>query len=236
MTYQPTSADFQALVQLSAQQSPPVDPNQVALVLFEESGFNPTIQNGAGAPNYGLNQMSTANLSSLGLTPTQWTSMTAAQQLPYIFKWWDSLANGDNAGQFPPDAGTLLALNFEPGAFKNVAAGNNPNAVLAAATGPYASNYTANKLLDPNNTGSITVNTCRQYLANVAANGGGAWAAIQAGILAAQGGVNPVPAPQPVSSMLGQVALAIAGGLAIGGAAHLLLPKLEPRRRRYRYA
>lgn len=48
---------------------------------------------------------------------------------------------------------------------------------------------------------------------------------------------SPIPGPQPVaSSMLGTVALAIAGGLAIGGAAHVLLPKFEaPRRRRYRY-
>src|SRR5580698_7388456 len=103
MSYSPTPADFQTLVQLSAAQSPPIDPNQVAIVLFEESGFNPASQGPAGAGVYGLNQMSTANLSSLGLTPASWTAMTASQQLPYIFKWWDSLANSDNAGQFPAD-------------------------------------------------------------------------------------------------------------------------------------
>jgi len=55
---------------------------------------------------------------------------------------------------------------------------------------------------------------------------------------------SPSPAPPSVSvplsfgaSIFGSLALAIAGGLAIGGVAHVLLPRFEaPRRRRLRYA
>jgi len=232
MSYKPTATDFQTLVQLSAAQNPPIDPVQVALVLFEESGFNPAIQNKAGASNYGLNQMSAANLSSLGLTPSQWTSMTAAQQLPYIFKWWASLASSDNGGSFPADGGELLALNFEPGAFKTVGAGGNPNAILAGSSGPYASNYTANSVLDPNKTGSITVNTCRQYLANVEANGGAAWAAIVQGIQ--QAGGSTISG----STFARQALTSVIGGLAIGGVMFVASKELEryrttKRRRRY---
>ena len=246
MTYQPTSADFQALVQLSRAQHPPIDPTQVAVILFEESaGFNPAQQNFGGAPNYGLNQMSASNLSAIGLTPAQWTSMSAAQQLVYIFRFWASSAATANGGRFPSDGGELLAMNFEPGAFANVQAGSNPNAVLAASGGPYASNYAANKSLDPEGTGQITVNTCRQLVSNLLVNyaGNSRWQMIEAGIAAASGGgglppISPVPPPQPASSMLSNLALAIAGGLAIGGAAHVLLPRFEAprRRRRYRYA
>jgi hypothetical protein len=238
MSYSPTPADFQALVQLSAAQSPPIDPNQVALVLFEESGFNPASQGPAGASVYGLNQMSASNLSSLGLTPTTWTAMSAAQQLPYIFKWWDSLASGDNAGQFPSDGGMLLALNFLPGAFKTVGAGSNPSAVLAGANGPYASYYTANKVLDPNGTGSITVSTCRTYLSNVANSGGAAWAVIQAGILAAGGNSTAASpssssTPSTAGTAIKNAAIAAVGGVALGGAAHFLLPKPRLKKRRY---
>ena len=242
MTYQPTSQDFQTLVQLSQAQSPPIDPTQVAVVLFEESGFDPSIQNGAGAPNYGLNQMSASNIQSLNLSVSQWTSMTAAQQLQYIFTWWKGSAATANGGAFPSDAGMLLAMNFEPGAFQNVNAGSNPDAVLAGVNGPYAANYTANPLLDPDGTGEITVNTCRKYVSNLLAQyaSNPQWQAIQAGIAAAGGSSQPqqppgfVPVPSP-SSMLSTLALAIVGGLAIGGAAHILLPKPAPRRR-YRYA
>jgi hypothetical protein len=236
MTYQPTAADFAALVSLSKSQSPPIDPTQVALVLFEESGFDPSVQNSGGAPVYGLNQMSAANIQSLGLTVAQWTSMTAAQQLVYIFRWWDALASGDNGGQFPSDAGMILALNFEPGAFKNINAGSNPDAVLAGANGPYAANYTANKALDPNNTGTITVNTCRTYLTNVAARGGARWQMLLAGIQAAGGGsVQPIQPSNAIATAGAlKVVWALVGGLAMGAAAHLIFPAVKPvRRRRY---
>ena len=244
MTYQPTPQDFQTLVQLSQAQNPPIDPTQVAIVLFEESGFDPSRQNNSGTGNYGLNQMSTANIQALGLSVSDWTSMTAAEQLQYVFRFWSSSAASANSGQFPSDGGTLLAMNFEPGAFQTVGAGSNPDAVLAGASGPYATNYAWNKVLDPNGTGEITVNTCRQYVSNLLSQyaGNSQWQAIQAGIASAGGNAqpqpqqpqNPVPTPNP-SSMLSTLALAIVGGLAIGGAAHILLPKPAPRRR-YRYA
>lgn len=212
-----SSTDYATLASLSAAQSPPIDPAQVALVLFEESGMNPASPGPAGASVGGLNQVSTANLTALGITRADWLSMTPSEQLPTIFKWWDSLANSDNGGQFPADGGTLLALNFLPGAFKTVGAGSNENAVLAAAAGPYASYYIANSSLDPNNTGSITPATCQTRLNNVASAAGSTWQSILSNIQAVSSYSTAV-ASNPWSSAL----VALAGGLALGGAAFLV--------------
>lgn len=215
MTYTWTQDDYEALAQLSAAQSPPIDPVQVALVLFEESGLNPASPGPAGAnpPVGGLNQMSTDNLTNLGVTRAAWLAMTAAEQLPIIFKWWNSLANSDNSGNFPADGGTLLALNFLPGSFRSVGAGSNPNAAVAGAAGPYASYYNSNISLDPQRTGVITPATCELRLQNVAAAAGAKWTAIAQNIDAVSlysGGI---------SSNAKRAIIALAGGLALGGAA-----------------
>src|ERR1700677_4111685 len=105
MTYAWTAEDYATLAQLSSERG--IDPAQVALIFLWESGLNPASAGPAGANVGGLNQMSATNLSNLGLTMAQWVQMTAAEQLPYIFEWWDSLAKSDNNGVFPGDGGTL---------------------------------------------------------------------------------------------------------------------------------
>lgn len=221
MSYTWTPADYQALVQLA--QSKGTDPAQSAMLFLEESGLNPTNPGPSGAGVGGLNQMSTSNLSSLGLTMAAWLAMSAATQLPYIFRFWSSLVAGDAGGVFPTDAGTLLALNFLPGAFKNVGAATNPNAVLCAAAGPYANYYTDNKSLDPGNTGTITPATCLQRLNNVAA-ASSYWnktflPTLQQYYTPGSPSSAPSGAPSTGSAIASSAATAILGGVALGGLA-----------------
>lgn len=226
MSYKPTTTDLQTLVQLSAAQSPPIDPVQVALVLFEESTFNPSVQNAGGAPNYGLNQMSATNIAGLGLTVSEWTSMTAAEQLPYVFKWWAKQAAYANNGQFFSDAGQLLALNLGQVAYKNVNAGSNPDAVLAGKSGPYANSYAGNPQLG--NGAIITVNTCRAYLAKIA--GGSSFGVLARQIEQVEGvpSVSPQSTPSnPVQSFV----TSLLGGLLLGGTAFIVTQEIERYRR-----
>src|ERR1700691_6284139 len=203
MTYTWTAEDYQTLSSLSAQQNPPIDPAQVALIFLWESGLDPSNPGPSGANVGGLNQMSSSNLSSLGLTMSQWLSMSASEQLPYIFKWWNSLVQNDNNGVFPTTGGMLYALNFLPGQFKSVGAGNNPNAVLASKTGAYSAEYNSNSTLDPNHTGSITPNTCQTLLNNIA-NSNSTWPAFLSNLREY--------AVAPITNVRA-VALAVLGGL-----------------------
>lgn len=57
-------------------------------VMFCESGLRAWQRNGSGAPYYGVNQMGRRELDSLGLTPLQWLSMPAEQQIPYVAHFW----------------------------------------------------------------------------------------------------------------------------------------------------
>jgi len=200
--------------------SPPIDPADAMLVMFEESGANPSSPGPAGAnpPVSGLNQMATPNLTALGLTHAQWLSMSAAQQLPYVFRFWKSLS-GDNGGRFASDAGQLLALNFLPGAYKAVNAGSNGDAVIAGKNGPYAWAYNDNPALQ-NATGTITVNTLRAYMANVASKGGVRWAALLAGIAAAEARVGYKPLQAATAPSFALLAL---GALALGGIAYAVV-------------
>lgn len=192
-----TASDYDQLVTLSRAQSPPIDPAQVALVLWEEGGMNPRSDPFGGTGASGMNGMDLANLQSLGFTKPQWLAMSVSQQLGVIFKLWQGWAQRYNGGRFPSDAGELLALNFLPGAFSNVHAGANPDAVIAGKAGPYAAEYAANKPLQ-NATGQITVNTLRSYLGGVATRAGSTWTGVMSQIRAAiarvGGSIPPVAA------------------------------------------
>lgn len=218
-----TSSDFDTLVSLARAQVPPIDPTDVAIVLYEESGLNPASPGPSTAAGVaGLNQMSTANLVSLGLSRSAWLAMTASQQLPWIFKFWQSLAKSFNGGKFPTDAGQLLALNFLPGAYAAAGAGSNPDAPIAAKTGTYAWAWNDNPALQ-NSSGAITVNTLRTYIANVAAKAGATWTnavtQIQAAVARAAPSSPSSPLAPPTSAGGNVVAMLLLVGL-VGGAVY----------------
>lgn len=239
-------SDYDQLVSLSAQQSPPIDPVQVAITLFEEGGMNPACDPFGGSGSAGMNGMDEANLQSMGLTKAQWLAMSVSTQLGWIFKIWQSWAKTYNGGQFPTSAGALLGLNFLPGQFKLVGAGSNPNAVLAGKNGPQAGAYASNAPLQ-NSSGTITVNTLNSYLAGVASRGGTAWQNVVARIEAAEqragepetalaSQVSPVPSTPAPAVDWGTVAATVVGGVVAGSAAWYVWENrrfLTPVRRRY---
>jgi hypothetical protein len=206
MPYTWTPADLDVLVAQSAATKPaPIDPVQVALLLWIESaGFNPGNPGPAAAnPQVGgLNQMSTPNLVQLGQTRAAWLAMTAGQQLPIIFRFWVALAKTFNGGRFPKDGAHLLGLNFLPGSYKTSGADANENAPICGKAGPYSQYYAGNAYYDPGQLGAITVATIRVRQVMEAQSGGARWQQLVAGIRAAQqraGGSTP-PAGPPIGS------------------------------------
>lgn len=207
MTYAWTPVDMDVLVALSAATKPtPIDPVGVASVLWIESaGFNPANPGPPGAnPQVGgLNQMSTPNLTGLGLTRAAWLAMSAAVQLPWIFKWWGQNAVTFNHGRFPADGARLLAMNFLPGSYLTSGADANPDAAICGKAGPFASFYAWNTYYDPKGTGIVSVNTIALRQQMDAAAGGARWNQLVADIGAAQrraGGGPQTPSPVAASS------------------------------------
>lgn len=175
--YAITPDDFAALVSLSRQRG--IDPRDVAIVLYIESGgFNPASAGpgGRGIAN-GLNQMTPQNLQSIGFSPSAWRALSAAEQLPHIFAWWDQLAASIQAGWFPPTGADLGAINFLPGRYKTRGSISNPDATLTASPENF---YVDNTFYDPDSTGAITVNTIRARQEK--SKTGARWASIESGI------------------------------------------------------
>jgi len=135
-------------------------------------------------PVGGLNQMSSDNLKNMGLTRSQWLSMTVAQQVAWIFAWWDGLSIGI---PYPADAAAIYALNFLPARYKSRAT-NNRDAPLTSAGENY---YDKNSSLDPDHTGSITVNTIARKLSGIMASTNSRWKMIQNGIANAGAVITP---------------------------------------------
>lgn len=237
VAYPITQNDIDTLVSLSEAHG--IDPNDVAAVLVIESGFNPaSLGPGSTGAHTGLNQMSVANLATYGIAPIDWVSMSAAEQLPTVFKFWSSL-NSLNGGQFASNAATLAALNILPGLYKNTGAKNNPNVAITSNPSIY---YTSNTWYDPGHTGSISLNTIAQRIALVEASDP-TWKKINTMI----GGSGPVAPPipinpiNPISRQSGSdVVTALVRGLLLGGTAFLLKREIDlyrrPRKRTRRRA
>lgn len=187
-SYKVTDADYDVLVNESRKRLIPAA--DVALALYIESaGFDPASAGpgGAGGAN-GLNQLTVSNLKGMGYAPEEWRALSAAEQLPKIFRWWDAVVKDFAGGKFPSDAGQLAALNFLPGRYKLRNAGQNPDAPLTASPESF---YAQNVFYDPKKTGAITVNTIRERQSLEAA--GARWAELQKGVIAATERANAVP-------------------------------------------
>ncbi len=184
-----TPVDLDVIVAQSAATLPKaIDPVSVALLLWIESaGFDPANPGPSGAnPQVGgLNQMSVPNLTAAGLTRASWLTMSAAQQLPFIFKFWKGLATTFNGGRFPADGARLLALNFLPKSYQTSGADTNDAAVVCGKAGPYAQFYAGNAFYDPLGTGQITVASIARRQGLEAAKGGARYAQLVADIAAA---------------------------------------------------
>jgi hypothetical protein len=197
--YTPTPEDFDALVREAKARH--IDPLDVAVVLyFESAGFDPASLRKRKDGTFlvgGLNQMSAENLRAYGIEQATWLAMSAAEQLPTIFRFWDSLARGFAGGTFPTDEAQLEAINFAPKRYKDSHAVDDPHAVLITAAD--GRTYSDNLSLDPKRTGEISLDTIRDTFAAITTSSEPRWLLVRDGVRDAivRSGSAPTPGPRP---------------------------------------
>lgn len=176
-----------------------------------------SVQNGAGAPYYGLNQMGREQMRGAGFTgdPAAYLALGVEGQLPYVERYYTNATGGRlNLLQ---DSADLYVANFLPAFLPKVAA--DPSFVLARRDDPATPGnedpngwYRWNKVLDPDGDGTITKADLKRAIARAqqaAGPAGERWLEIRRRYHA-EGG-----APEPVAGKAGVVL----GVLAVMGAA-----------------
>ena len=165
-----------------------IPPETSVPVLYLESTLNPAAHS-SGTDFYGLNQISGRWLRASGVQPSDFLTWSASEQLlrtvlPY-WRW---------AEAYGPisDAGTCMWAQLAPG---TLAHATSDGAVVYAA--PSAA-YEANKWLDVDGSGSISLGDLRTVLAGIASK-----APVRSTVAAAyaqRGGQPPQPQPVVVAS------------------------------------
>ncbi|MFZ2526640.1 MAG: hemopexin repeat-containing protein [Rhodococcus sp. (in: high G+C Gram-positive bacteria)] len=142
-------------------------PADLLAVMESESGVRASAQNPNGKAT-GLIQFMPSTLVGLGWAegPDAFQLLTAEQQLPYVEKYYKP-----HIGQLT-SAGRLYQATFLPATLR----GTNEDSVIAAPGGPHADAYNANKLLDTNHDGVITVSDLTARIDKV--RRGQRWAAL----------------------------------------------------------
>jgi hypothetical protein len=148
-----TDAFFQELKAISARLGS--DPGDLLAVMVSESNVDPKAQNPHGKAT-GLIQFMPQTLKGLGWTagPDEFRTLSAEQQLPYVEKYYRP-----HRGKLT-SAGRLYQATFLPATLKN----STESTVIAAPGGPNAKAYAANKGLDTNKDGVITVSDLTERL------------------------------------------------------------------------
>lgn len=118
----------------------------MACMAFETGGtFSPTIQNGAGAPYYGIIQFGEAAAKDAGTTIPKLLKMTAEEQLDYVYNF------------FRPYTGKLKTLSdVYMRILWPVAVGKPEDYVLFREANTKSKAYMQNRGLDANRDGLIT--------------------------------------------------------------------------------
>lgn len=137
------------------------DPSHLMSCMAFETGrtFSPTIQNGAGAPYYGIIQGGAAFCKDVGITLDQWRSLTALQQLDYVYKW------------YLPYKGRMKDL---PSWYMRIlwpAAVSQPDSYVLWDRKTRPTTYIQNKGLDVNKDGQITRGEVSKVIYNIYAEG-----------------------------------------------------------------
>ncbi len=153
------AAAFAVLVRLALDAG--ANPHDWALVLYEESGFDPSMPNRHGYQYFGLNQMGESEARSVGYAgdfPGGWLALSAAEQLPYVARFFVQKRNACGPVAFA-SAAHLLACNWLPAFVKP-----DPSDIdyaLCRAGDPY---YAASAIYDPDRKGFITIRDLAAYL------------------------------------------------------------------------
>lgn len=137
------------------------DPSHLMSCMAFETGrtFSPTIKNGAGAPYYGIIQGGAAFCKDVGITLDQWRSLTALQQLDYVYKW------------YLPYKGRMKDL---PSWYMRIlwpAAVSQPDSYVLWDSKSRPTTYIQNKGLDVNKDGQITRGEVSKVIYNIYAEG-----------------------------------------------------------------
>jgi hypothetical protein len=126
-------------------------PEYLLPVLSSESGLDPSTPNRAGAPFYGINQASGAYLSARGISPADYLTWPASEQLTRVVGPMLAGVVRETA-TLPRSATRLYQANFLPVTLKG--GGGGLSRVLAWRGGPV---YAANAGLDWQRRGAILV-------------------------------------------------------------------------------
>ena len=136
------------------------DPLDVAGLLLNESGFDPTARNSIGCA--GLNQQCPGSQNFLGdYTVDQYLALPVSEQLGYVFSWFQ--ARMSSAGVSTISAAELYQLNFLPATFQP---GETSGYVISSRGDGY---YEGNAGLDVDGSGTITLGDLEQVIQNAKA-------------------------------------------------------------------
>lgn len=221
-----TPDDYRALAAAAAQIV--ARPEDLLLVLYSESRLDPhaAARGSDGFPiAVGLNQITGVNAHAMGITEAERVSLLnlgVTDQLPYVVRSFRAATGGPHVFG---DAGALYQANAAPGTLSQ---GSGDEVVLyTAAKNP--TEYNANKGLDRNNDGRITVGDLRSLLAMLAKTSGyqtalAELAAAVPGTQAPNVGGADLPMPKPIETNGGGLdGPAVAGSASSSGGAGVLL-------------
>ncbi len=150
------------------------NPLDVAGLLMNESGFNPSEQNSIGC--VGLNQQCPGSQNFLNdYTVNQYLALPISEQLSYVFAWWQSRMSA--AGVSTISAAELYQLNFLPATFTP---GESSSYVISSKGDPY---YASNAGLDTTGDGQITLGDLQQVITNAQNNNPALFAYLEEQIL-----------------------------------------------------
>lgn len=211
------AASYPILWRLSAETKTP--PEFFVAVMASESGLNSAADNGVGF--YGINQMAGSYLQRAGISPADYVTWPASEQLQRIvagyFKaivaYW---------GRPPRSPGVLYSLNFcQPDDSKD----DSPARVIAPAGRCGAAVYAQNVGLDVDKNGAITIADLDDLLCERVIPGSLYRSTVQAlyADASAPAGATPAPVCQTMSTTTGSRGkwlLAAVGGVTLLGAAY----------------
>jgi hypothetical protein len=203
-----TPAFLCKLVEMSARHG--WDPNGIALVISEESGFNPAAKNPKGSAS-GLIQFIDSTAAQLGTTTPQIRAMSAEEQLPLVEKFFETSLRG-KIPERPEDY--ILSVLGRPSLI------GKPDNTPVFTKG--SNEYAANSQLDLDSNGVITVGETRAYMQGVLSRAKGTIGSYPS---ICQESVTP-----PTSGGASVVAASIAGGALVAGAGYGVYKALKARK------
>jgi len=154
----------QKVIDISGQLA--IDPNWLMVVMQMESGMNPQAFN-AGSGATGLIQFMPSTAAGLGTTTAALKAMTNVQQLDYVLKYLKQAYSYTSRRPVFRNLGDLYLFVFFP-----IAINHDEEWVLRSSTLSAQTIANANKVVDLNKNGEITVGEFYQYIRNYLRNKG----------------------------------------------------------------